>query len=71
MSIFMELEGVPFVRDDKFNLFRMDGDNWVEIFDSESRVRIESNSVEISEEEARELAWEWVSSFEENSVENL
>ncbi len=66
MPIFMELDGVPFVRDDDFNLFRMDGDNWVKIDDSESRVKIESKSVEISEDEAGELASEWAKSLEES-----
>ena len=56
---------------DDFVLSRMDGDKLVQIDDPEMRTKIESSSVEISEEEAKELAWEWVSSFEENSIENL
>jgi hypothetical protein len=57
---FMEKEDVPFIKDlDSWSLFRMDGSdpsNWVEIKDSDSCVRIESQSAIISESAAKSLA---------------
>lgn len=57
---FMEKEDVPFVKDlDSWSLFRMKGSGrskWVEIEDSDSCVRIESQASVISEAEAKSLA---------------
>ncbi|MCF8081798.1 MAG: hypothetical protein K9M96_01780 [Deltaproteobacteria bacterium] len=57
---FLEKEDVPFAKDlDSWSLFRMKGSDpskWVEIEDSDSCVRIESQASVISEAEAKSLA---------------
>lgn len=57
---FLEKEDVPFVKDlNSWKLFRMDGSDsskWVEIENSDSCVRIESQASVISEFEAKSLA---------------